>query len=333
MKRKIIKQGHNTLTLTLPSTWASKLHLKGGDEIEILEHENTLVINAKENSGPKTCEINIDGFSIPLLWRYFQSAYRAGCDEIKIYFDPNKKEYEDAYHYYTTQFEYARLGEKIPPKPAIAMIQEVVNRFIGIDVIETGKGYCIIKEMAEVSIKEFSHSLRRIFLVILQMFDRIIEAIEKNQIMTTSLCKELHTMDLSVDKLVDYCARILNKVNSEIPEKSKPLIFSSLFTLELLGDEFKYLGKHIAVSKKPLHETLGLLTLVKKHFELYYKLYYSFDRELAIELGNNDTVVYGTYYKIKHKVHEEAASVLQHLMIISKFTLVLAELRIQMEYK
>ena len=49
MKRKIIKQGHNTLTVTLPSKWVKKLNLTADDEVDIIEKENSLLINAKEN--------------------------------------------------------------------------------------------------------------------------------------------------------------------------------------------------------------------------------------------------------------------------------------------
>lgn len=38
MKRKIIKQGHNTLTVTLPSEWTKKLQLGAGDEVDIIEN-------------------------------------------------------------------------------------------------------------------------------------------------------------------------------------------------------------------------------------------------------------------------------------------------------
>jgi len=44
MKRKIIKQGHNTLTITLPSEWVKKLNLNAGDEIEVYERDSGLVI-------------------------------------------------------------------------------------------------------------------------------------------------------------------------------------------------------------------------------------------------------------------------------------------------
>ena len=332
MKRKIIKQGHNTLTMTLPRDWVSKLNLNAGDEVDVLERENALVINGHQNLKQKKVEVDITDFTLPLLWRYFQSTYRAGCDEIRIKFDPNKKKYDDAFHFYTTQFEYQKLGEKIPQKPAIAMIQELVDRFIGMAIMESGEGYCVIKEMGEVSKKEFDNSLRRIFLVLLQLFDRVIEAIEKNEVNDAGLCKEIHTIDLNVDKFVDYCGRILNKVVDSVLEDQKPLMFSTLFLLELLGDEFKYIGKHLAFSDKPVKEVLNVAKLVKEHFELYYALFYKYDRDTAIRFGKNDALVYATHFKIKGKIYGEARSILKHFMGISKFVFALGELRIQMEF-
>ena len=157
MKRRIIKQGHNTLTITLPSKWVKKLNLKPGNEININEKENSLIINAQENIKEKSTTIDINDFTVPLLWRYFQSAYRSGCDEIKVLFNSNKDDYEDAFHYYTTQFDYANLGEKVPKKTALAMLQSVVDRFLNIAIINSGKDYCIIREMGEPTAKEFDN--------------------------------------------------------------------------------------------------------------------------------------------------------------------------------
>ncbi|MFC1727966.1 AbrB/MazE/SpoVT family DNA-binding domain-containing protein [Nanoarchaeota archaeon] len=332
MKRKIIKQGHNTLTMTLPSDWVKKQGLSAGEEVDLIETDNSLIINGDGAGEPKKAEINIKDFTIPLLWRYFQAAYRAGCDEIKIVFDTSKKKYQDAYHYYTTQFDYAKLGEKLPPKPGNAMIQEVVNRFIGVDILESGEKYCLVKELGGVSPKEFETSLRRIFLVIIQMFDRVYEAIEKNQIGDPTLCKEIHTIDLNVDKFVDYCARILNKTNTKFSDKEKQLIFSSLFLLELVGDEFKYIGKHIATSEKSLKDVLPMVTLAKDHFNMYHSLYYKFDREQSLRFGAKDAELYETGYKLKYQLTGDSKSIHKHLMLVSKFTLSLMELRTQMEF-
>lgn len=332
MKRKIIKQGHNTLTITLPSKWVKRLNLNEKDEVDVIEEENSLLINAKENNKEKSAIIDITDFTIPLFWRYFQSAYRAGCDEIKITFDPNKKEYEDAFHYYTAHFEYAKLGEKISSKTALSMIQAVVDRFLNIAIISTGKGYCIIKEMGDPTMKEFENSLRRIFIIMFQICDRVMEAIKDEEIGDSNICKELHTIDLNIDKFVDYCCRIMNKIKTSFPDNKKTLLFSTLFILELIGDEFKYVGKHLTLSKKSVKDTLEIMKMVKEHFEIYYKLFYKFNREDAIKFGKNDYKIYSAYFETKDKLKGESKGIINHFMMISKLILALSEIRIEMGF-
>jgi len=63
MKRKIIKQGHNTLTMTLPSEWVKKLNLKAGDEIDLNEKGGSLMVNGKQNNENKSTTIDITGFT------------------------------------------------------------------------------------------------------------------------------------------------------------------------------------------------------------------------------------------------------------------------------
>lgn len=332
MKRKIIKQGHNTLTITLPSEWVKKLNLKAGDEINLDEKESAILLTGQERIKEKKAEINITNFAVPILWRYFCSAYRSGADEIKITFDPAKKEYEDAYHFYASQFDYSKLGEKIASKTPVTMIQSVVDRFIGMGIIETGKDYCIVREMGDASIKEFDNSLRRIFLVIQQMFERVTEAIKNDEHGDTDFCKEIHTIDLNIDRFVDYCCRILNKLSASFSDSKKMLLFSSLFILELVGDEFKYIAKHIAVSKKSIKEVLPIIEMVKEHFEIYYHLFYKYNRELAIKFGDKDYKVYNEHFQIKENLKPENKSMASHIMLISKLTLSLVELRIEMEF-
>ena len=64
--------------------------------------------------------------------------------------------------------------------PHLANDEEFVNRFIGMEVIDHGDGYCIIREMGEISGKEFESSLRRIFLLLLDLFDKTIDLIKEN---------------------------------------------------------------------------------------------------------------------------------------------------------
>ncbi len=332
MKRKIIRQGHNTLTITLPTQWAKKLNMKAGDEIDLTENQGALIINGKQNGETKSTTIDIIGFSIPMIWRFFQSAYREGYDEIKLIYDSNKKTHEGAYNYYVSQFEYTRMGEKSIKKPPIEMIQELVNRFIGIEIIDNRENYCIIREMGELTSKEFDNSLRRIFLLLSELFDTVIHLIENDKVGDISVCKTLHQMDINIDRFIDYCCRINSRINDSTFQKNKPVMFSTLFLLELLGDEFKYIGTHLAKSKKKVSEILPFANKVKEHFDMYYNLFYKFDRATAIEFGDNDFKIYNDHFQQKEETNKDAQSIRRHFMQISKFIFCLMELRIEMEF-
>ncbi len=186
--------------------------------------------------------------------------------------------------------------------------------------------------MGELTGKEFDNSLRRIFLLLLEIFDYVIGLIKENQIGDSDICKTLHLMDTNVDRFVDYCCRINNKINDSSFNKKKPIMFSTLFLIELLGDEFKYIGTHLAKSKKKVDEVLPFAESVKGHFEMYYNLFYKFDREKVKQFGEDDFKIYNDHFKWKASSNSDAKSIRRHLMQISKFIFCLMELRIEMEF-
>lgn len=334
MKRRIIKQGHNTMTITLPSQWIKKLNLKPGDEIDLTEDSGSLTINSKQNNNFKSISIDINDLNVPMLWRFFQSAYREGCDEIKLFYNPNIKEFDGPYNYYASHFEYSRMGENnhYLTMPIIDTLSGLVNRFVGIEIIDHKEGCCTIREMGDPSSKEFDNSLRRIFLLLLEIFEKVNDLIKNNKIGDIDICKTIHTMDINVDRFIDYCCRINTKIKDSSFQKNKPIMFSTLFILELLGDEFKYIGTHLAKSKKNVSEIHPFTESVKEHFEMYYKLFYKFDKKTAIEFGKNDFKIYNDHFKWKESPNKDAQSIRRHFMQISKFIFCLMELRIEMEF-
>jgi phosphate uptake regulator len=73
MKRKVIKQGHNTLTITLPNKWASRFNLAAGDEIDLNEKDNGLFISTEKHSEKKRAEFSLEDMDIPTIWKYFMA--------------------------------------------------------------------------------------------------------------------------------------------------------------------------------------------------------------------------------------------------------------------
>ena len=179
MKRKVIKQGHNTLTLTLPSDWVKKFNLQGGDEIDVYERENGLFLSTEKHNGHKRAEFSIVGLSVPLIWKHFMAVYREGYDEVLVKFKPDL-ELENPYKFFSQHKLDLRYKKESPKRNIVEALQGFVSRFVGFEIVEHGEDYVLVKEMGELTSKEFDNSLRRIFLLIQQMAEETVEAIRTN---------------------------------------------------------------------------------------------------------------------------------------------------------
>jgi phosphate uptake regulator len=276
MKRKIIKQGHNTLTVTLPSEWVKRFNLRAGEEICLIERENGLFLSAERIDKPSEITIDFRDLGSKLIWKYISTAYRAGYDKITVKFDPNA-EYDSPYKYfahYIIDPMYGSQGKLNPQE----FFHQVADRFIGFEVIDYGDDFCVLKEIGQSTSKEFESSLRRIFLLLLHLSEGIINDLQKHK---TAFLDRAHSLDVQVDKFHDFCGRVLNKTGLEEPSKST-LISTLIFLLELVGDEFKHLA--VQLRKRDAKEInagkiIEALNAINEQLKVFYELYYKFDKE------------------------------------------------------
>jgi len=326
MKRKIIKQGHGAFTLTLPTGWVKRLNIKAKDEVDVLEEGNQLIIDARKNSDKNSISFDISDLPIPIIWKYFSVIYREGYDEIIVKFSDPYKKYENAYGFITPYSKDQTAQNNC--KTVFPTIQDIVNRFIGIEIIDFKNNCCIIKQMEEPSGKQFENSIRRIYSIIDQFFLDLISAIEKNDF---RVLEETHLSDVNLDRFHDFCCRILNKTSLKSPGKSQ-LIFSSLYLLELLADEFKHISNFI-LDKKKISGTNILLNfskIVYKQFKIYEQIHFKFDHNLIKEAYNLSFNLFRDCTKLYKKDIE--TEVIYHLRKISEYIYSLTELRLEMEY-
>jgi len=330
MKRKIIKQGHNTLTITLPSDWARKFNLGAGSEIDIVERDNGLFVSTEKNHEHLKAEFNIDGLDIPTIWKYFMGVYREGYDEIKVTFSSGT-EFENPYKFFTKYRLDLRYGKKTEKMSIMEFFHELTNRFIGYEIVEYGKDFVVIKEMSEITSKEFDSALRRIFLLTQQMAEENCEAMKNNN---TEVLRHVHDVDINLDKFHDYCIRILNKTRNKDSKKSC-LLFATLYLLELLGDEYKNIANHLIqdFSKADFKNIVEIAESIKSQFELYYSMFYKFEKQKLIESSELDKVRYFGAIKLYKKTKAgEEREIFHHLRIITRYLNALIELRVEMEF-
>lgn len=336
VKRKIIRQGHNTLTITLPGEWAKRKNLKSGDEVELIERDNGLFIGHEQKGARKVATVDMRGIDIPTIWKYFMAVYREGYSEVHVTFDPNMH-YDHPYRFVSAHMVDIKYGKKPVQYSPIEAINIMMNRFIGFAVIETYHDSCIIRDMGEISNKEFDSSFRRVFQLIQQMAEEVHRAIETND---ASLITHAHDIDSTVDKFHDYCIRVMNLTSSYDVKKSH-LIFSTLYLLELTGDEFKRIARHVVedMQDKSLKNLLPLSYLVLEQYRLFFDFYYQFDRAKIVAISNKDYEIHFymplLYAKKPHKRHElswQELETLNHFRRIGHYINAIIELRVEMEY-
>ncbi len=330
MRRKIIKQGHNTLTITLPSDWTKKFNLKAGKEVDMIEKDNGLFISTEKNEDGKRAEFNIEGMDIPTIWKYFMAVYREGYDEVVVKF-PQNLELDNPYKFFTHHKLDVRYGKQREKNTILAALQGFSTRFIGYEMVEHGKDHVIIRDMGELTSKQFDNSLRKVFLLLKEMSEETLEAIEKDD---PGILTQIHDVDVNLDKFHDYCIRILNKTSNKESRKSE-LLFSTLYLLELIGDEFKNISNHI-VQDFPKSKLSGIKEFAKvtnEQLTVFYDLFYKFEKEKINKMSELDRHL---YFKVLPNMYlkstDKEKEIYHHLRIISKYLNALLELRIEMEF-
>jgi phosphate uptake regulator len=133
MRRKINLVGVSTLTVSLPKKWVENQKLKKGDEIDLLEENNGLLLTTKPQLNQREIlHLNITDLDRTSILIAIRGAYRAGYDEIHIQFD---KQY--VIHH--------RSGEQVK---LLSIIHNAVNLLIGAEIISQDESGCIIKDFS-----------------------------------------------------------------------------------------------------------------------------------------------------------------------------------------
>ena len=255
MKRKIALIGPSTLMVSLPSKWAKKFNLKKGDEIEISENNEKLIISTENDLSSKQIEINVSSLD-KMLYRLIGAIYKSGYEEVKIIFKDSKQ---------------------------LETIYDVLRKTcIGFEIIEQSKNSILIKEISKPEIHEFENVLRRNFLFLLSVAKDSLEASKKQDYPEL---KNIILRDHNINKYSDFCRRILNKRN--ISENKNAPLYCIVEQLEKIGDIYRDLCDYVSENKLKLEKSS--LEICEKINELlleFYELFYKFDFERLEQFGN-----------------------------------------------
>jgi len=299
MKRKLVKQGKNALTTTLPAQWTQKYNLQAGDEINIQEHEKKLIITTGKEFKQESI-INIDASKLNdiLIWTYIIAAYRKGADEIKI-------KYEGA-----DQFK---------------LIQKVTDALLGFAIIDQKNDTCRVKDLSGTAEAEFDEILRRIFILLKDMTEGIEDAIKTEN---KEILENMEYQDFNINKFSNYCLRILSKKGYKEFDKTS-LMHYIVSELENLGDEYVRLSID-AARQRMSKDVIKLLEEVNKFFIMYYHFFYKFDKTDINRLVDEKNRITNEIEKMLKTKKEINIRILYHLSKIMHLIVNIGERQIML---
>lgn len=254
MKRKIVRHGPSSLTISLPMKWVKKNNLSSGMEIDVLEDYNKLIITTDSEVSHKTISIDLSD-SGRMLNRVVGAIYKAGYDHAKI-------KYNSTDEFYRIQSDIERTAH-------------------GFEILKYSPTDMEVKSVFEQNPNEFVSVLKRLFYVVKNIGSEIYDVMKTNDKKSLDM---IIMQDKTVDRHSNFCRRLINK-GTKIDYESPACVYYVCEEVEIIGDMYKDLAILIKDNDiKIMPEYLDILNDVNDLFDFMIKLFYSFSRAKIEEL-------------------------------------------------
>ena len=240
MGRKLVKQGRDALTVTLPSKWIKDKGLKAGQEVEITIEKNNLVISSSAQSTFKEATIDVREDEHSMIWHKLMSKYVDGFDKITI----------------------------LHSNPELT--QSFSQNLLGMIIEEHTPTRTVLKTIISTPENNIDVIIRRIF----HMFEQqVVSLVSLTKGELTE--KDVKSQEKLLDINISYCLRYINKYHMQLDSYKHFLLCA---TVESAADVITVISKHIGKDVKLAESILEGVKLYNKYFftrdlnKLYYAL-------------------------------------------------------------
>ena len=290
MKRSVIQLAGKTSVVSLPSKWVKQFGIQKGDELDIEQVSNTLVIKPnRQGSEIKKIELDINNYNERVLRCSISALHKLGYDEITLKYE----------------------------KPILSdTIQDLTRTLLlGFIVSDQTPKKIVLKNISIELEKEFDASLRRAFLVVISFANSSLDLIKTKQYSTLPTLINLENTN---NQLTSFCLRLINKGLYKNKEK-EVFIITLIWELEKICDEYKHICQSLEKNKDEIQEeTINLYSEVNNFFTEYYNLVYTFSTEKLNNLVDKKEELMKNLNNIKSKAENERKLVNLLITIVSK---------------
>lgn len=303
--------------MTLPAKWIKDNSIKPGDEIEITDNDKTclkILPSSHSDVEKKPIEIDVSGIDHNTIRQKLRSAYKIGYGEIFINFDKNiVKELR-------TEEEH----------PMMELINHEVSNLIGCEVIKQNDDSCLIKNYAVDSELEFNNTLRRVFILIDEYGNSLLE---QARTLDKESLKGMRERHFNIAKFIFYCLRLINM--GDAPDHNKPTFIYYIVTeLDEILDIMKYTAADILQYnvKKLQKETIHLIGKIIEQNKNFSNFYYKPDNKNLMVLTENRWYVIKQLRKLTDKLPKYEIKLLTNMLFILELYYHLCEARMSVGY-
>ena len=267
MKRRVIQLAGRTLVVSIPLDWAKEFGIKKGDELEVSKDGRKLIILTGNYFESLKGTLKISDFG-EFVQKRISTAYKRGIEELEVRYS----------------------------NPAVLKdINDSLKYLMGYEIVQQGKGYCVIKNIANTSEGELDVILRRIFLLLLDMSEEGLNAIKEKRF---NQLKDIALSEFTNDKLTNVCKRLINKSSDS---KMSSLLYCVVWELEKIADDYEKIFVLLSEKEKISKELKELLEEANVLLRQFYEMYYSFSDEKGF-----------AFTKQKNILHDKGMNILKN---------------------
>jgi phosphate uptake regulator len=243
-----------TKVVSLPSEWVKQHNIQKGDNLEIREEGNTLVVSPESAHHLEKAVIDLTKTDT-FLRRFIDVYYRLGYDELEI-------EFSDPY--------------------IVSRIQEEVSRrLLGFEIVEQKENYCKIRSISKGVEEEFDIILRRVFMMLTSMSKEGLEILKQKDY------EKLHSiiaLEEVNNKFTNFCQRNLNKYG-HMDDKKTTIVYYVVTILETIADAYRDIFKKALKNEKKALDPkiIELYKTVDSLLYNFYIMFYDFKLDKLLE--------------------------------------------------
>jgi phosphate uptake regulator len=285
MRRKLIKHGESSLTVSLPRRFVKENNLKKGQEVDVVDSEKGLFISPDRVKTRRSISIDVSG-QVNVIRKILGATYKSGYDEVNI--------------------KFSSVGEIDEIKHCLQ------SQFSGYEIIRLDKNNVSVRKISEDDFEEFANVIRRFFTIINDMTADIQKATETSDY---QWLKSISLIKYESDRLADYCRRAINLRFKSDYKRTGPL-YTIVEQIEKISDNYQELCEYISDNKVTI--SVRLKQIIGKQLELQHlftTLFFKFD---LMQMSKLKKVKDGLENEIKTAIMKSSEKELYAIVIMDR---------------